>query len=197
MRVTLLSGLIYLLIGCGADSANEASSENSNQAINSGDTCDCQELIIDSLGTHWLNEKEYTGVCLSYYDQSDLVYLEKNILQGKLHGAVNYYDKNGEILLTEFYENGSQKRSAGSDGSQVCNCNSLEIQKVQGMSVYKLEGVPFTGKCEKYYESMSQISMESSYENGLLNGYTIYYQRDGSTILMEKYEMGELVSTIH
>jgi antitoxin component YwqK of YwqJK toxin-antitoxin module len=68
---------------------------------------------------------------------------------------------------------------------------------MQGMSIYKLDDVPFTGRCEKFYENSNQLYMESSYKKGILDGYTIYYNRDGSTILMEKYELGVMTSTVH
>ncbi|MBK9592648.1 MAG: hypothetical protein IPO32_14535 [Crocinitomicaceae bacterium] len=114
-----------------------------------------------------------------------------------MHGKVEYYDREGQIILQEFYEDGNQKRTGGADGATTCDCSELETQVVQGVNVYKLDNVPFTGKCEKFYEGESQVYMESNYKKGLLHGYTVYYNRDGSTILMEKYENGEAVSAIH
>lgn len=188
---------LMLFVACGDEQGKTNSSENSNSEISLGDTCDCNELVIDSLGNHLLNDKAFTGICVSNYEGTDSKYLEKNLLNGRLHGKVEYYDREGQMILQEFYEDGNQKRSGGSDGATTCDCSELETQEVQGMSVYKLDNVPFTGKCEKFYDGEKQVYMESNYKKGLLHGYTVYYNRDGSTILMEKYENGEVVSAIH
>lgn len=198
MRTYLLPIFLLLLVSCG--DASEKSTPEGSSAIAEqtlGDTCDCSILQIDSLGNHLLEGKPFTGTCVSYYAGSENKYLEKNILNGLLHGKIEYFDKTGESLLQEFYENGVQKRSGNEENGLTCDCSELQIQTVQNTSVYKLDDVPFTGKCEKYYENSSQLYRESSYKNGLLEGYTVYYNRDGSTILMEKYERGELTSTVH
>lgn len=199
MRTYLLPVFLLLLISCGDGSSEkstpEGSSNMSEQTL--ADTCDCSTLQIDSLGNHLRNGQPFTGTCVSYYDGSETKYLEKNILNGLLHGKVEYFDKSGESLLQEFYEDGVQKRSGNQENGLTCDCSELQIQTVQNISVYKLDDVPFTGKCEKHYENSSQLYMESSYKNGLLDGYTVYYNKDGSTILMEKYERGELTSSVH
>lgn len=197
MRYFIIFTSLLFLVSCSGEQTSTETTENSTSESTLDNTCDCNTLAIDSLGNHFLNDKPFTGTCISYYDQSDSKYLEKNILNGRLHGKVEYYSRTGEMILQEFYEDGKQKRSGGTDGASTCDCSELIIQEVQGMSVYKLDNAPFSGKCQKYYSGESQIYMESSYKNGLLNGYTIYYNRDGSTILMEKYENGELVSAIH
>lgn len=195
---TCLLCLPFLLLACGgeADEKTLQGSENiSAQTL--ADTCDCNELQVDSTGKHLLEGSPFTGTCVSYYEGAATKYLEKNMLNGMLHGKVEYFDKNGESLLQEFYENGTQKRSGNAETGLTCDCSELEIQTVQNVSVYKLDDVPFTGKCEKRYENSTQLYMESSYKNGLLDGYTVYYDRNGATILMEKYEAGILANSIH
>jgi hypothetical protein len=159
--------------------------------------CDCDTLEIDSLGNHTLKGKAFTGSCVSHYNGTEDKYLEKNILNGLLHGKVTYFDRSGELLLEEFYENGEQKHTGESETGLTCDCSDLEIQDMQGMSIYKLNGTPFTGRCEKFYQNSTQLYMESNYRKGILDGYTIYYNRDGSTILMENYEAGVMTSTVH
>jgi hypothetical protein len=198
MRHFFFLTLLVLAASCGGDSAEktpQGSTHISEQT--QGDVCDCDTLEIDSLGNHTLEGKPFTGSCISYYVDSEDKYLEKNILNGLLHGKVNYFDRNGEILLEEFYENGVQKRSGDSETGLTCDCSELKIQEIQGMSVYKLDDVPFTGRCERFYENSTQLYMESNYKKGILDGYTVYYNRDGSTILMEKYERGVMISTVH
>lgn len=194
-KITILA-LPILIFSCG-ETTQENLSPDKNISATTGDTCDCNELDIDSSGLHQKDEKPFTGTCISYYENTDSKYLEKNLLNGKLHGEVDYYDKSGNIILTEFYENGVAKRNVGSDVSNICDCSELEIKVVQGYSVYQLDNVPYTGKCEKKYPDSDQLSMESNYKNGLLEGYTLYYDKSGNTILMEKYEQGELVSAVH
>lgn len=164
------------------------------------DTCGCSELISDSTTQiYTLNGSPYTGICISYYPGSTDKYIEENFFDGKLHGKVTYYDRTGEILLEELYDNGTQKRS-GNNESLVCKCTELEFTKTtdpQYPSVAQLDEIPFTGKCEEKYPDSEQPSMESNYKNGILHGYTIYYNRDGSTILIEHYDMGELVSAVN
>jgi len=118
-------------------------------------------------------------------------------MNGRLHGKVSYFDREGNILIEEMYENGKQKRMGGTDESISCKCDELTISKMNGYSVYKLDNVPFTGTCQKHYENSAQVYMECNYKNGLLHGYTQYFNKDGSSIILEKYEHGELITTIH
>lgn len=193
--VPLLSGLFLMACGNDSDPAPLTGSPVSSSTI--ADTCNCTEVITDSLGIHLKDGKPFTGTCESYYDDNGKRYLEQNMLEGKLHGKVSYYDREGNLILGEYYENGRQIRSGQTEIGLSCDCSELLSQTVQSMQVYKLDGIPFTGKCTKKYPESSQVYMESNYKNGLLNGYTIYYDREGETILMEKYENGEQVSSIH
>jgi hypothetical protein len=163
------------------------------------DTCSCNDLDIDSTGNHFLDAEIYTGICVQSYPETDLKYIEKSILNGRLHGKVTYYDKYGEIILEEIYEEGDQKRSGAVDALN-CDCSELdkvEIPGSQGAMRYMLDDIPYTGICVKYYPESAQIYMEANYENGLPDGYTTYYNKDGSTLLMEKYDNGVQVKAIH
>lgn len=198
MRHLFIFSFPFLLLACGG--SNNETTESGDSTISEHgvqESCDCKEISIDSAGMHLKGGEIYTGACVSYYEGSENKYIEKNILSGKLHGKVSYFDKGGELLFEEVYENGELKKNLADEGSQVCDCTELEIKTVQGMSVYTLGEVPFTGKCEKFYEGTKQLYMESNYKDGLLEGYTTYFNKDGSTILMEKYERGELSSAIH
>ncbi|MBK8924656.1 MAG: hypothetical protein IPM74_01835 [Crocinitomicaceae bacterium] len=189
---------VLLLGACGSDTSSE-NQPNQPAEVNevSIETCSCDELNIDSTGMHTKSGQAFTGICTKNYENSDVIYLEKNLLQGKLHGKVIYYDKSGEVLLEETYENGVARLTGNAETTLTCNCSDLDVKNVQGIGVYKLNNVPFTGRCEKFYENSSQLYMESYYKSGFLHGYTVYYNRDGSTILMEKYENGLLVNTLN
>src|SRR5687768_17418027 len=180
MKHFFLLTLLALAVSCSSDSADQTPQGSTSISEQTPEEiCDCSVLAIDSLGNHTQDGKSFTGTCVSYYDGSENKYLEKNILNGLLHGKVTYFDRTGEILLEEFYESGKQKRSGDSETGLTCDCSELKIQEMQGMSIYKLDDVPFTGRCEKFYENSNQLYMESSYKKGILDGYTIYYNRDG------------------
>jgi antitoxin component YwqK of YwqJK toxin-antitoxin module len=198
MKQLLGFSLLVFFLSCSGSNDETTESGDSVMSEHSAqESCDCKEIDTDSTGLHTKKGELYTGACVSYYEGTTNKYIEKNIFSGKLHGKVAYFDKGGELLFEEVYENGELKKNLADAGSQVCECTELEIKTVQGMSVYLLGEEPFTGKCEKYYDGTKQLYMESNYKDGLLEGYTTYFNKDGSTILMEKYERGELSSAIH
>ena len=191
---------IFILISCSSNTDSKKTSDGSISDSDITNSCDCVDLDIDSTGVHYLNDSLYTGICVSYFVNTKSKYIEKSILKGKLHGKVVYYDKSGEVLLQELYENGKQKRSGETDKSLTCDCAELEVHPNTDPIVpsqYWLDDMPFSGKCEKYYPDSQQLSLEVNYKNGYQDGYTIYYNRDGSTILMERYTSGILVSTVN
>lgn len=191
----------FFIISCGSNESNDGESTDSGSVMKSEnlDTCKCQELLVDSLGIHKLEQDIYTGVCLEFYPNSEDKYIEKNLLNGKMHGKVTYFDRSGEVLIEEIYEKGNKKRSGEVD-VLTCDCSELVKQESNMVNVpnrFFLDDIPYTGSCEKWYPDSSQIYMEASYKDGLLDGHTIYYNRDGSTMIIEKYEVGALVSTVH
>ncbi len=165
------------------------------------DSCDCGDLIIDSSG-FYIDSAEgtvFTGVCTDYYPNSTDKYIEKNILEGQLHGNVVYFDRNGKVLMEEVYQEGNRKRSGKVD-FLVCDCTELE--KVpnpdpQLPNRFFLDEIPYTGKCEQSYPESAQIYLESSYKDGLLDGTSKYYNHDGSVLYMEQYIKGILVKTFY
>ncbi|MCB9224744.1 MAG: hypothetical protein R2780_07365 [Crocinitomicaceae bacterium] len=202
MRFYILTILIgSILVSCGNEETKGNSILDTGTVKHSGDldTCACNELDIDSLGMHLKNSSKYTGICYENYPETDIKYIEKNILNGQLHGKITYFDKAGEIILEEIYEGGNKKRS-GEVEFITCHCSELaKIETPGNVSPvrYFLDEIPFTGSCEEYYPESKQVYMEVTYENGFVNGFTTYFNKDGSVLLIEKYENGELVKTIH
>lgn len=196
----LIPLILLAAISCAGNNDSKKTSDGSIADTDLSDTCDCNDLVIDSLGAHYLHDSLFTGICVSYFVNTKSKYIEKSLLKGKLHGKVLFYDKSGEILLQEYYENGKQKRSGITDKSLTCDCNELVMRSNTDPTIpsqYWLDDMPYSGKCEKYYPDSEQLSLEVNYKNGYQDGYTIYYNRDGSTILMERYTSGILVSTVN
>ncbi|NOQ73772.1 MAG: hypothetical protein GQ574_17320 [Crocinitomix sp.] len=162
------------------------------------DTCLCDDLAMDTLGVFSKNDSLFTGVCILNYPNTDLEYVVKGILNGQLHGTVIYYDKTGNILVEEVYEEGQKKRT-GDGAPMACDCNELEQRGSPGETKKQsfLDDIPFTGKCLKKYPDTDQIYMEVNYKSGLLEGFTIFYDHAGETMYMEKYEQGDLIKVIY
>lgn len=200
MRIGILT-LITFTIFTACDNTNNSNLIEKGDMLSSGivDTCECSELIQDSLGTYFKNDSLFTGICISYYPNSSSKYVEKNLLKGLLHGSVFYYDKNGEVLIEEIYENGHSKRSGKAEVLN-CSCNELTLMKASNPDLparYSLDDIPYTGKCESFYPESEYIYMEANYWEGFLNGYTTFYNKDGSKLYMEVYKNGVLEKTIY
>lgn len=203
MKILISSLLVFIfMLSCAGNTDSADSSElNSGSMMQSQglDTCLCNDLDIDTLGSHFFKEDLYTGVCVENYPNSDDKYIEKNLLNGQMHGRVVYYDREGQILLEEVYEEGVRKRSGDVDVLH-CDCSELELIESNMQQVanrHLLDGIPYSGTCDKFYPESNQIYMSVTYKDGLLNGRAIYYNKDGSTMYIEKYDAGELISTVH
>ncbi|MEX1001287.1 MAG: hypothetical protein WDZ35_04155 [Crocinitomicaceae bacterium] len=200
MREVGLIFIVAFLFACGTEESSEIQTD-SGSLMQSDELnhCFCNELVTDSSGIYSLNDSLYTGVCVEYYPNTEDKYIEKNILSGKIHGKVIYYDRSGEVLFEEIYKEGNKKRSGE---NEVLNVDCSELEKIEATipnapNRYLLDGIPYTGSCEERYPESNQVYMTHHYKNGVLNGRSIYYKRDGSTLYIEKYEMGQLVNTIH
>lgn len=201
--LTAVLFLSSLLFSCSdsnsGDKKNITNNEGSLKQSEVLDTCFCQDLDIDSTGAHFMHETLYTGICIEYYPETENKYIEKSILSGYLHGKSSFYDKSGNVLVEEIYENGKKKRS-GEVMPLTCDCSELikadEIS-IDGKTRYLLDDIPYTGTCQKFYPDSSNIYMEINYKNGLLEGRSTYYNKDGSKMYTEKYESGELITTYH
>ncbi|MFT4600156.1 MAG: hypothetical protein ACI857_000326 [Arenicella sp.] len=201
MKRSLTTIFIGLLIfSCSEEEADEnLESFGTVMQSNNQDTCECNALDIDTTGTMFLDAKTFTGLCTENYHGTDSKYIEKHILDGRLHGKIVYYDKMGEILIEELYENGEKKRS-GELEFISCECKELvrEDAVIPNMpTTFYLDDIPFTGTCTDFYPGTSQTYMEVTYKKGLLNGRSSYYDREGEVMYTEKYAEGKLITTVH
>ncbi len=198
----LLIGLLGLSIfsNCsdGPEQAPDLIEEGVMMTSPPTDTCLCEELSEDSAGVFYKNEAAFTGVCIYNYPDTEIKSVVKSILTGKLHGMVTYYDKLGNVLVEELYQNGIKKKT-GDGAPLTCDCSELDKLSSPGESVVRafLDDIPFNGKCLVTYQGTNQVYMEVEYINGLLDGFTIFYDREGNTMYLEKYEKGTLIKVIY
>jgi len=92
----LLASILYFIIQCQPKKESSTITENS---------CHCNDLVYDELYNYFFTEKRtspYNGKCLEYYDSGEIS-LEKNFLEGKMHGDMLRFRKNGiRKSLVEF-----------------------------------------------------------------------------------------------
>jgi hypothetical protein len=198
--VTVLIFVSFLFDSC--DSQNEETVNSDSGTFKQSeilDTCLCNDLDEDSLGNHLMKEELYTGICVEYYPGTETKYIEKSLLDGKMHGQMILYDKQGEKLAEETYEEGIKKR----DGEvEILNCDCSELVQnktsVPGVgTVFFLDDIPYTGTCNSYYPETDIKYMEINYKSGVPDGRTYYYDKEGSVLYIENYENGELIGTIY
>ena len=92
----LLASLLYFTIQCQPKKESSTIKENS---------CHCNDLVYDELYNYFFIEERtspYTGKCLEYYESGEIS-LEKNFIDGKMHGNMLRFRKNGiRKSLVEF-----------------------------------------------------------------------------------------------
>lgn len=96
LRYILLGTILYFTIQCQSKKESSTIKEN---------TCHCNDLVYDELYNYFFIEERtspYNGKCLEYYDSGE-VSLEKNFVDGKMHGNMIRFRKNGiRKSLVEF-----------------------------------------------------------------------------------------------
>ena len=96
LRYILLGTILYFTIQCKSKKEPSTIKENS---------CHCNDLVYDELYNYFFIEERtspYNGKCLEYYDSGE-VSLEKKFVDGKMHGDMLRFRKNGtRKSLVEF-----------------------------------------------------------------------------------------------
>ena len=92
----LLVSILYFLNQCQTEKESSTVTENS---------CHCNDLVYDELYNYFFIEERtspYNGKCLEYYESGEIS-LEKNFIDGKMHGNMLRFRKNGiRKSLVEF-----------------------------------------------------------------------------------------------
>lgn len=185
--------LTLLIMSCKNDKKAPLIEMGSNKEIETLQNCNCDSLTKNEDGTLLLNNKIYTGTCELFYPNSTQKYMVQQILDGQVNGSIFYYDKNGTVILEEEYVKG--KKIGNKDEILMVNCKDLVSKDNDtGEKIYYYNDKPFTGTCEDYYPESQQTYIVSNYKDGKLNGYTTYFNKDGSTLIMNKYKDNKVVS---
>ena len=94
--ILLLVSILYFLNQCQTEKESSNITENS---------CHCNDLVYDELYNYFFIEERtspYNGKCLEYYESGEIS-LEKNFKDGKMHGDMLRFRKNGiRKSLVEF-----------------------------------------------------------------------------------------------
>ena len=199
MRYLILIVGVLFLFACSDNKEVNEITDGDVKREGKMDSCDCADLLIDSTGLHTRNGDPYTGVCTDYYPNSTDRYIDKDLLDGLLHGTVTYYARTGEELMKEMYESGKKKRSGDTD-FLVCDCTELEKVPNPDPQLpirYFLDEIPYTGICQKFYPESTQLYVESNYKSGLLDGASTYYDQQGNVLYIEEYKMGTMINVLH
>tara|TARA_B100000809_G_C15018442_1_gene487551 strand:+ start:250 stop:849 length:600 start_codon:yes stop_codon:yes gene_type:complete len=196
MKYILVLFLFITLISCENSKDTKVSVElGENKEFVNLPSCHCDSLILNETEKLVLLETIFTGTCFLNYPQADQKYIEKQILDGLIHGKISYFDKTGELLFEEVYNKG--KLLTNAENKSRCNCMDLIMK--DGENNFKknyLNESLFTGTCEDFFPNTNQLYLESNYKNGLLHGFTVYYQKDGSVLMMQNYKDGVLIEDI-
>ena len=92
----LLASILYFTIQCQTEKESSTITEN---------PCHCNDLVYDELYNYFFIEERtspYNGKCLEYYESGEIS-LEKNFIEGKMHGDMLRFRKNGiRKSLVEF-----------------------------------------------------------------------------------------------
>ena len=156
----------------------------------------CDSLSENNLGLYTYQDSLFTGVCFTNYpNQEELKLEQRQIFQGKLHGNRVMFSPKGDTLTLNLYNHGRVVRTFRGT-TEIVNCDSLELKEDRNNRLVKFHfGEPFTGRCQKYYsgDDSLQLYIKEEYYRGLKDGEAVVYDKDGSVILKELYELGEKI----
>lgn len=159
--------------------------------------CDCTELEKDS--TKQIKKFEqtpFTGVCLTYYpDDTTLVMEEIQYLEGKIHGYYRIYSKDNVTLTEDQYVEGVKQKMVK---NFTCDCDELVIEELgtNNIKTYLLNGMKFTGICEKFTKDGKIKILDMQFKDGFRHGNSLYYDQYGDPITADVYEEGKFVKTV-
>ena len=186
--------LITLLVSCNSNENTTTSDLGKNQEVDMSALCNCDSLETTVTGLLTLKSKVFSGRCYSNYPNTNQKYIEKEILKGNYHGKVTYFDKHGDLLYSEAYNKGTSFSDL--ENQPNCNCMDIDRRDENGVKKHYLKNSLYTGKCSDNFPNSKQAYLEANYKDGLLHGYTIYYQKDGTVLMIDNYDNGKIIKEI-
>lgn len=192
----LITVLILSLVFLGCTENVQLSESKEEGTFNTSDDliqCNCDSLAYDLDSNFVYKDKPFTGICYSYYPNTKDRYMEKNFLEGQLHGKVKYFDKEGSILVEEEYVNGVNTKAA-TEGYSACDCSELELKPAPGIDskIRYRNNHPFTGVCYEYYPNSDVLYLKQNIRDGVPHGFTEYFDKEGQILFTEEYDYGNL-----
>ncbi len=199
MRFIPVFILLIALISCNQEKKEEPKKEKEElgdfKKTKNLPECDCKDLSVDSTSNiSSLKGEAFTGICFTYYpDDSTKVMEEIQYLEGKIHGYYRIYSKEKVILTEDQYVEGIKQKL---DKKFTCDCDELQIEELgsDGVRTYLLNGVKFSGVCEKYTKDGKIKILDMQFKDGLRHGNSLYF--DGEPITADVYKEGKFVKTI-
>ena len=150
------------------------------------------ELINAVNGVFLKDSIPFSGVGIEYYPKAsgvDQIYLAVNYKDGIIQQTANF-DKNGKRILLQGYYKGKPKSL-----NPNCTCNELTDTLYKSKKMKLRYDFPFTGECTKYYPNTNDPYEKQNYENGLLNGRSFTYRKNGTIIVSNKFRNNILLET--
>ncbi|MFD1551957.1 hypothetical protein DNU06_01340 [Putridiphycobacter roseus] len=194
-RIILLPFLIWMMSCQTASKSDKV--ETFGEAKSKGElaTCDCKDLLEDGEGLLQYNGTPFTGICIIKYQGTESKYIEKQILNGLINGKISYYGRDGKVIFEEKFNKGGLQLDLTNESIR-CNCKVLTKKKDQSEIKKYFKGQLFTGTCFDVFPNSEQPYFESAYQNGLRNGFTSYYNKNGDLLFTEKYRNDSLIKVI-
>ena len=118
------------------------------------------------------------SICLSYYENG-VVFSKENFAFGELHGAVELFDPNGDLMIGMTYYNGQLVTYQYNKEGKLCPPIKIESPDQQIIAYY----------------NNGQISYLQETKNYLAHGKTLLYANDGSFIKKMEYNNGILTGS--
>ena len=109
MKYLVLLGFIGIVLSSCKDGAVADEELDETIAVDSN-YCDCHELTFDEPYNHFYRferRKPFTGLCEEFHPNGDLK-LEKNFVEGKVHGKMISYHENGQVWEEQEFDTNFQ-----------------------------------------------------------------------------------------
>ena len=187
--------LALVLVSC-----NE--SDSAKKDLNTGKfekeeipSCDCADLNIDSLDVAYFDSIPYTGICYTYYPNTQNKMEERPFLKGKLHGNYLIYNNGtNDTLSSVKYINGEIEND-NLNKNNICDCDELKSKVEEEKDIWFRKNHRYTGVCYVMNADSTHKIMERTFKDGLVDGDQLVFDNYGEIIQMEIYKDGELIRT--